>query len=100
MDDHIVAFLYLRFSNLYKRKTYFILLQSLFPKAVDIVHKFDVEGIVVANHNDGFFALVDGLNADNGVLDEVLCFEGALVVVDVLVVILFHALEETFAARV
>ena len=100
MDDHIVSFLNLSFSYLFKQRIYFVLLKSLLPKTVDIVHKFDIEGVVVANHNDRFFALVDGLNAHYCVFNKVLCFEGALVVVDVIVVILFHTLEETLATRV
>ena len=79
---------------------YFVFLESLLPKTINIVHKFDVERVVIADHNDRFFALVDGLNAHDCVFDEILCFEGTLVVVDVLVVILFHALEKTFATRV
>lgn len=69
------------------------------PEGVGGVEEFDIEGVVIADHDDRIlFVFVDKLDFGDGVLDQELPLQGVVVVLDVFAVVGLHALQKAFAA--
>ena len=77
-----------------------MLFEGCGPQQIRLVHYFDVHGVCVADHDDGVGAvlLVDEFDVGNGVFDQVLRFESVVVILGIVGIVVFHALEEALAA--